>query len=109
MQLQPVAIGLGLFVVMMITYLALLTVAYTSAAYMFWTPYIVTTLCAIPTGYLATSDPLAHFVILGFLESIAVAGAYFVSLAIGPPGELLGWWGPLLSAGRSCLSQSCSR
>ena len=101
MEMKPVAIGLGLFLLAQTAYLGLVAVANTLPAMFIWLPYMAVLLSATVTGYMARSHHFMQFVVLGVLMAVIIGVSNFVWSEMGQPADLRGISGALLVGGFS--------
>ena len=101
MEMKPIGIGLGLFLLMQFAYLALVAGVTTLPPVTIWFPYVAVILCAAVTGYYARSRRFVQVAVLGVLMAVIVGGANFAWSEMGMPADFHGISGALLVGGLS--------
>jgi len=101
MEMKPIGMAFGLFLLVQVAYLALIAGFNTLPPVVIWLPYVAVILCAVITGYLATSHRFVQLAILGLLMAVIVGGSNYAWSVIGMPADLHGIFGALLIGGLS--------
>ena len=101
MEIKPIGIGLGLFLLAQVGYLALLARFNTLPPAIIWLPYVAVIFCAAVTGYLAISRRFVQVAVLGVLMAVIVGGSNYAWSEMGMPADFHGISGALLVGGLS--------